>query len=216
MTSGLLHIPAALDLSAVAVGAVGGAATATGRAVADRIDVLGVAIVGIATGLGGSVLRDVLLGEPPAALFGGRYLLAALAASVAGMAFAHWIIRASLGIALLDAVSIGLYLALGITKAQYAGLPIPGAVLVGIVACTGGGLLRDLLLGDPVAVVRVGSWYITAALSAAAVFLICERFTGLGTATAVTVFTASTLRVLALLRAWTSPLARPFTLPSAR
>ncbi|WP_051466607.1 trimeric intracellular cation channel family protein [Actinomadura oligospora] len=217
MTGGALpHIPAGLDLSAVAVGAAAGAASAARRAAAERIDVIGVAIVGIVTGLGGSMLRDVLLGQVPAALRGDRYLLVALSAAAAGMAFAHLVTRAAAVITVLDAASIGLYLSLGISKAGNAGLSTTAAVLVGIVACSGGGVLRDLLLGDSVAIVRVGSWYVTSALLAAGVFLAVRQSAGLGGATTVTTMTAFTLRVLAWRRAWTSPAAKPLNIGIAQ
>ncbi|MEC3917800.1 trimeric intracellular cation channel family protein [Nocardia sp. CDC160] len=203
----LLHIPVGLDLAAVAVGALAGALTATGRAQADRIDVIGVAVIAIATGLGGSILRDCVLGQTPAALRGDGYLLTALLAAGIGTTFAHALIRVSMLIALLDAGALGLYLVLGITKAQLAGVSTGAAVLVGIVACTGGGVVRDLLLGDPVALVRIGSWYVTAALGAAGVFLLCQPHTSLTTATIVTVAAAFVLRAAALRWAWLSPAA---------
>ncbi|MCP2342184.1 trimeric intracellular cation channel family protein [Actinomadura rupiterrae] len=211
----LPHIPAGLDLSAVAVGASAGAASAARRAAAEHIDVIGVAIIGIATGLGGSMLRDLLLGQVPAALRSDRYLLVALAAAAAGMAFAHLVTRATAAITVLDAASIGLYLALGIGKADDAGLPITASVLVGIAACTGGGVLRDVLLGDRLAIVRVGSWYIASALPAAAVFLVVRHGTGPGLATTATTMTAFTLRILAWHRSWTTPLAKPLNIGTA-
>ncbi|WP_198347431.1 trimeric intracellular cation channel family protein [Nocardia terrae] len=205
--TGLLHIPTGLDLSAVAVGALGGAVTATRRAASEGIDVIGVMVIGIATGLGGSMLRDVALARTPAALRGDGYLLTAMAAAGIGMMFAHLLVRAATLIALTDAAALGLYLVLGITKAQLAGLSPTGAVLVGILACTGGGVLRDLLLGDPVALVRIGSWYVTAALGAAGVFLLCQPHLELTIATIATVLTAFALRAAALRWAWFSPAA---------
>ncbi|UGT43471.1 TRIC cation channel family protein [Nocardia yamanashiensis] len=213
MSGEILHIPVGLDLAAVAVGAVGGAAAATVRAAAERIDVLGVVIVGFVTGLGGSLLRDVLLGAPPAALRSDRYLLVTVLAAGAGMVFAHLVVRVEIAVLLLDAVSIGLYLTLGITKAEHAGLPVGSAVLVGLVACSGGGLLRDLLLGDPIGLIRVGSWYVTAALGAAAIFLLARPWSGSLAATIAAVVVAAGLRILALGRSWTSPLARPVIPP---
>ncbi|GAB0106908.1 trimeric intracellular cation channel family protein [Nocardia sp. JMUB6875] len=189
----------------MAVGALAGAVTATVRARADRIDVIGVAVIAIATGLGGSMLRDVALGQAPAALRSDGYLIAALAAAGAGMAFAHWPIRASMAIAVLDAAALGLYLVLGITKAQSAGVSATAAVLVGVLSCTGGGVIRDLLLGDPVALVRIGSWYVTASLGAAGVFLLAQPRTDLTTATVATTLTAFALRAAALRWSWSSP-----------
>ncbi|MFE5286082.1 trimeric intracellular cation channel family protein [Nocardia sp. NPDC056611] len=201
--SGALQIPAWLDLTAVAVGALTGAVTATRHA--DRIDAIGVAVIAIATGLGGSMLRDAALGQLPAALRGDRYLIAALLAAGAGMAFARWLVRAAGVLAVCDAAALGMYLALGITKAQAAGGATTGTVLVGVLACTGGGVVRDLLLGDPVGLVRVGSWYVTAALGAAGVFLLCQPRTGMTVATGAAAVTAFALRTAALRWRWSTP-----------
>lgn len=197
-----LHLPVWLDLTAVGVGALTGAVTATRHA--DRIDAIGVAVIAIATGLGGSMLRDVALARIPAALRGDRYLVVALLAAVLGLAASHLLVRAAILFAVLDAVALGLYLAVGITTAQATGVSATASVLVGILACTGGGVVRDLLLGDPVGLVRVGSWYVTAALGAAGVFLLCQPRTGSTIATGAAVATAFGLRTAALRWQWST------------
>ncbi|MFD7844918.1 trimeric intracellular cation channel family protein [Nocardia sp. NPDC059764] len=200
--SATLHIPVWLDLAAVATGALSGTVTVTRHR--DRIDAIGVAVIAIATGLGGSMLRDIVLGQLPAALRSDRYPVVALLAAAAGMSFAPLLVRATTLLAVLDAAALGMYLALGITKAQAMGLGATAAVLVGVLACTGGGVVRDMLLGDPVGLVRVGSWYVTAALGAAGVFLLCQPRTGLTVATAATVVTAFGLRSAALRWRWST------------
>lgn len=209
MTTATVHLPQALDLAAVAVGALSGAAAAAERDHADHIDVIGVAIVAIATGFGGSIARDLLLAQPPAALRSDRYLIAALAAAAVGMLCAGLVKRAAIVIAVLDAAAIGMYLSLGIAKARHVGDAPGAAVLVGIVACVGGGVVRDVLLGERVGVVRIGSLYITAALPAAVVFLVAAPVEGMGAATGGAVVTAFAVRVAALWFAWTTPPARP-------
>lgn len=216
MTASTVHIPQALDLAAVAVGALSGAAVATGREHTDHIDVIGVAIVGIATGFGGSIARDLLLAQAPAALRSDRYLAAALGAAAVGMMCAGLVARAAIAIAVLDAATIGMYLSLGIAKARHAGDAPGAAVLVGVVACVGGGVVRDVLLGERVGVVRIGSLYITAALPAAVVFLVAAPTEGMGAATSGAVVTAFAIRVAALRFAWTAPPARPLRLPARR
>ena len=68
------QIPLWADLLAVGVGSLQGALFAAGFR-DRRLDLLGVAIIGIATGFGGGILRDVLLGAtPPDSLVDGRYL----------------------------------------------------------------------------------------------------------------------------------------------
>ncbi|MEL4881537.1 TRIC cation channel family protein, partial [Shewanella algae] len=61
-------IPLWADLTAVALGGVQGALFASGFQGQRRLDLLGVAIIGILLGMGGGLIRDLLLGLPPATL----------------------------------------------------------------------------------------------------------------------------------------------------
>jgi uncharacterized membrane protein YeiH len=69
-----IAIPLGAGLTAVGLGALQGALFA-GAFPDRRIDVLGVILIGIALALGGSLVRDALLGEPPVAIRGECYLL---------------------------------------------------------------------------------------------------------------------------------------------
>ena len=67
MSPALFVIPLWLDLTAVAIGAIQGAMFAA-RMKDRRIDLLGVALIGIVVGLGGGLLRDLLINQLPAAM----------------------------------------------------------------------------------------------------------------------------------------------------
>jgi uncharacterized membrane protein YeiH len=84
VTSELFTIPAWADLLAVGIGALQGALFAA-QFRDRRLDLLGVAIIGIATGFGGGLLRDILLGELPAALQSNWYFPVATGAALLGM-----------------------------------------------------------------------------------------------------------------------------------
>ena len=66
-------------------------------------------------------------------------------------------------ITVLDALTIGLFGAIGTTKALALGLPEVPAVFVGVVSAVGGSILRDVLLNLPIALMHVGSLYAVAA-----------------------------------------------------
>jgi uncharacterized membrane protein YeiH len=152
----LFSVPLWADLLAVGIGALQGA-TFAAQFRDRRLDLLGVAIIGIATGLGGGLLRDVLLSELPAALSNNWYLIVATGAALLGMLLERLFSRMSVFITVLDALTIGLYCAIGTTKALAFGLPPVPAVFVGVLSAVGGSIIRDLLLGVPVAVMSVGS-----------------------------------------------------------
>ena len=158
-----LIIPLWADLAAVGVGAVQGAMFAAGFQGQRRLDLLGVAIIGIMVGMGGGLIRDLLIGVPPATLQSNWYLITASAAALLGMLLASALHRANGVIVALDAVAIGMFGAFGTSKALLVGLPIIPAIFVGAAAAVGGGMLRDVIMGLPVSIMHVGSLYAVAA-----------------------------------------------------
>jgi uncharacterized membrane protein YeiH len=155
-------IPLWLDLTAVAIGAIQGAMFA-GRFTDRRFDLLGIAFIGITVGLGGGLLRDILLDGVPAALQSNWYLPVSAAAALLGMLLQSLFNRLGPLIITLDAVTIGLFGALGTSKALAHGLPEIPALFVGVITAVGGSALRDMMLNVPIAVMHVGSFYAVAA-----------------------------------------------------
>lgn len=156
-------IPLWADLTAVGLGGVQGALFASGFRGQRRLDFLGVAIIGIMIGMGGGLIRDLLLGVVPATLQSNWYLLTATAAAIVGMLLSGIFQRVNGVIVALDALVIGLFGAFGTSKALGLGLPVVPAVFVGVCAAVGGSVLRDVLMGLPVAIMHVGSLYAVAA-----------------------------------------------------
>lgn len=201
----LFVIPVWADLLAVGIGATQGALFAA--QFRDRkLDLLGVAIIGIATGFGGGILRDVLLARVPAALTSNWYLIVATVAALLGMLLERLISRLGPLITVLDALTIGLFAAIGSTKALAAGLPVVPAVFVGVVSAVGGSILRDMLMHQPIALMHVGSLYALAAV-AGTISLVGLLVAGAPVFIAAIICVALTVgvRVLAVLFHWTLP-----------
>lgn len=156
-------IPLWADLLAVGVGGVQGALFAAGFQGERRLDLLGVAIMGLLVGMGGGLIRDLLIGVPPATLQSNWYLLTACGAALVGMLLAGVLHRANAIIVVLDAGAIGMFGAFGTVKALTVGMPVVPAVFVGVCAAVGGSVLRDVIMGLPVAIMHVGSLYAVAA-----------------------------------------------------
>jgi uncharacterized membrane protein YeiH len=163
MDQPLFVIPLWADLTAVGLGGVQGALFASGFRGQRRLDFLGVAIIGIMIGMGGGLIRDLLLGVVPATLQSNWYLLTATGAALTGMLLAGIFQRLNAVIVSLDAIVIGLFGAFGTSKALAIGLPPVPAVFVGVCSAVGGSVLRDVLMGLPVAIMHVGSLYAVAA-----------------------------------------------------
>lgn len=162
MSTALFAIPHWLDLTAVAIGAIQGAMFAA-RMKDRRIDLLGVALIGIVVGLGGGLLRDMLINQMPAAMSSNWYLPVATVSALLGMALVRVFVKLNPLIIALDAVTIGLFGAIGATKALAYGLPEIPAAFVGVVSAVGGSILRDMMLNLPIALMHVGSLYAVAA-----------------------------------------------------
>ena len=198
-------VPLWVDLLAVGIGSLQGAMFAS-EYKDRRLDLLGIAIIGIATGLGGGVLRDVLLGEVPRAMTSNWYLLVAVAAAIVGMALQRVFTRLAGVITVLDALTIGLLGAIGSTKALSLGLPEIPAVFVGVIAAVGGSVLRDLLMNLTIAMMHVGSLYAVAAAGGTIVLVVAVS---LGTPVAVSAIAGTSItlviRMLAVRFGWTLP-----------
>ncbi|MBU1588810.1 MAG: TRIC cation channel family protein [Actinobacteria bacterium] len=198
-------IPLWADLLAVGIGSVQGALFAA-QFRDRRLDLLGVAIIGIATGFGGGILRDVLLAQVPAALTSNWYLITATAAALLGMLLERLISRLGPLVTVLDALTIGLFGAIGTTKALSAGLPEVPAIFVGVLSAVGGSILRDLLLNRPIALMHVGSLYAVAAVvGCGSLAIMLDLGVDVFVAASICVGLTFGVRVLAVAFNWTLP-----------
>ncbi|WP_306215201.1 trimeric intracellular cation channel family protein [Actinoplanes sp. RD1] len=194
------------DLIGVAVFAASGASAA----VAKRLDLFGVAFVGFVAALGGGILRDLVIGAvPPLAFADWRYALVAIAAALATFWLHPQLNRLRRTVLLLDAAGLGLFTVTGTLKAVHAGVPPVGACLVGMLTAIGGGLARDLLTGEIPVVLQREIYAIVALGGAVAVSVL----SWLDVADSVTLAAAAAamtgVRLIALRRRWSAPVAVP-------
>ena len=198
-------IPLWADLLAIGIGGLQGAMFAA-QFRNRRLDLLGIAIIGIASGFGGGLIRDLLLNQVPVALQSNWYLIVATGAALIGMLLERLFSKLSTVITVLDALTIGIYCAIGTTKAISIGLPAIPAIFVGVIAAVGGSILRDLLLNLPIALMHVGSLYAVAAVvgSASLVGLLAGGVPVFAAAVFCVLITFS-VRVLAVLFRWRLP-----------
>ncbi|MBH0083276.1 trimeric intracellular cation channel family protein [Salinibacterium sp. SWN167] len=199
------EIPLWAGLLAVGVGAMQGAMFAA-QFRDRRLDLLGVAIIGISTGFGGGMVRDIVLSEVPAVLTTNWYLLVATGAALFGMLLERLIARMGPLITLLDALTIGLFGAIGTTKALAMGLPDVPAIFVGVISAVGGSILRDMLLSMPISLMHVGSLYAVAAVSGTTSLVIMRNYdVPVLLAASICVGITVGVRILAVLFNWTLP-----------
>jgi uncharacterized membrane protein YeiH len=158
----------ALDFAGVAVFAATGALAAA----REKHELVTFAFFGAITGVGGGTLRDLLIGAPVFWVQDWRYIAVCVAASVAVwlVGARPWRFRALLW---LDAVGLAAYGVLGAAKAEaYQVAPLICVVMGALTACFGG-VVRDLLAGQPSILLR-REITVSAALLAASVFVIAR------------------------------------------
>jgi uncharacterized membrane protein YeiH len=205
MTLAPFEIPLPVDLAAVGIGALQGAMFA-GRLKERRLDLLGVALIGILVGLGGGLLRDLLLNQLPAAMQSNWYLLVATLAALLGMALLRLFTRLNPLIIALDAVTIGLFAAIGTTKALAYGVPEVPAVFVGVVSAVGGSILRDVSLNLPIALMHVGSLYaVAAAAGTVLIVVLVELGANITVAATACVVVTTVIRLGSVRFGWSLP-----------
>jgi uncharacterized membrane protein YeiH len=158
-----------IELPAIAVGGLSGGAHAKERG----FDYMGVIVLAIASGLGGGMLRDMILGlGPPLALRDTRYLATVSGAAAVSYLFSRRLNRVKAPLVLIDALALGFFAIAGVDRAISVGLPAPGAAVLGVVAAVGGSVIRDLLANETPSLVLPGELYATSAALGVVAFLV--------------------------------------------
>src|SRR3954468_744438 len=123
-------------------------------AVRARLDAFGVVTLAAVVGLAGGITRDLLIGTPPATFRDWRYLAAVGAAGLVCFFAGSALDRIWRGVLVFDAVGLAVFCVGGASKAVDFGLGPVQAVILGAITAIGGGILRDVLLGDTPTVLR--------------------------------------------------------------
>ncbi|TIC81290.1 trimeric intracellular cation channel family protein [Nocardioides sp. GY 10113] len=195
-----------LDLVGIFVFAISGGLVA----VRNHLDIVGVVVLAMATGLGGGLIRDVLIGDvPPPALVDWRYLAVPATAGLVTFWWHPAVGRFERQVNVFDAAGLGLFCASGALKAEEFGLPLAASAALGLMTGIGGGVIRDVLAGRVPVVLRNTELYAIPALAGATVAAVGVE---LGVRPLVIMWPAIALttgwRLIALRRNWTAPAPR--------
>jgi uncharacterized membrane protein YeiH len=186
-----------LELVGIAVFAASGALTASRK----QMDIGGFIVIATVTAIGGGTVRDLLLGAKPV-YWVMQPVYPAVCAAVAVVLFFTAQKFESRFKALLwaDAIGLSLFCATGTEVAIRAGAPPVAAVMLGVIASTFGGIIRDVLCNEVPLILR-REVYATAALSGAAIYALVRYLHGdLVLATAAAFSVCFTVRAISI--AW--------------
>jgi uncharacterized membrane protein YeiH len=153
-----------LDYAAVIVFGASGALSAAKR----QHDIITFGFFAAITGVGGGTIRDLLIGAPVFWVTRPSYIILCLLAALGVWFLARrgWRFRALLW---LDALGMSAYAVVGCAKAIGLGVHPISAIVMGVITAAFGGVIRDVLAGEPNLLLR-REIYITSALLGASVF----------------------------------------------
>lgn len=198
-----LNAVASLDLFGIAVFAASGALAAAKQ----RQTLVTFAFFALVTGVGGGTVRDLLIGAP--VFWVHDWTFAATCLGTAGLV---WLTPVSVwnerALDWFDAVGIAIYAVFGAWKALSLGIePLP-AMMMGVITACVGGIIRDVLAGEP-SILLKPEIYVTAAALASGLFVLLLWFQlALLPAAIVSAVAGFALRAMAIHRGWAIPAYR--------
>lgn len=175
----VINTPLWLALVTTGVGALEGAIIGRSSKDGARPDVVGLTVFALFLGLGGGMVRDTMLGNLPFESLRTPWYLVVVVASVVVVLVAGRLVPVNSTIFIvLDAMTTGLYAAIGAQYALDFGLPWVGAIFVGMFAGLSGGVIVALLRRETPALLYPGSPYGLLALLGVLVYLPLSQVNG--------------------------------------
>ena len=221
-----VSIPLWIEMAAIVIASISGVLAAREK----HLDIMGAVGLAVVAGLGGGLLRDVIL------QVGDVYMTSqplALPISITTAAvvytFPALVAHQDRLIAVLDILSVGLYAATGADKAMVYGFDPLVCIIMGFLTAVGGGMLRDICMGQIPYIFQRSNFYAFAAIGGAVTYIVLAENTHTSRILALTccVVVTSLLRFLSVhfnimspdeqdLQRVTTPIkkvARPITQP---
>lgn len=133
-------------------GTVAFAVTAVCAVTPKRIDLFGACVMGLITAIGGGTIRDLILSVPVFWANDLNYIWVALGSSILTFVANRLMTRGVIYRAMLylDAIGVAMFAIQAAHKSEYLAFALPlGPILLGLTTAIGGGLLRDMLAGNP-------------------------------------------------------------------
>ncbi len=189
-----------LDLFGIAVFAISGALMAA----RNRQTLVTFAFFALVTGVGGGTVRDLLIGAPVFWVQDARVPVLCLS-----IALLVWVTPVKwwrpAAVDWFDAIGLAAYSVFGAAKAMQLGIgPVPAAIMGIITACVGG-VIRDLIAGEPSIIIRPELYVTAGALSAFSFVLLAQTGIPAFVAAGIAFAAGFALRALAIVKGLALP-----------
>jgi uncharacterized membrane protein YeiH len=191
-----------LNFAGIAVFSASGAVVGVRKG----FDLFGIAVMGVLTGVGGGILRDLLLDiSPPYSIQHWGNMTVALVAVGLGTVFAKVIIRLNTSVLVLDAFGMGFFATAGAALAVDNGASWFAACLLGMLSAIAGSIIRDVLARDVPMVMGPDDLYAIPAMLGAITYVALDYFFPQWIALVVGTVLATALRLAAMIFHWRLP-----------
>ncbi len=183
-----------IDLVGVGVFAISGALVAGGK----KMDLFGVIVLAIITGIGGGTLRDLLLGIPVFWIHQPVYIVVGAGAALFTVVLGRFHAIGRLPLLIADAAGLAFFCVLGAVKAHQIGAGPMIITLMGVITGVVGGVIRDILAGEIPLVLRHDLYATCAVLGAGSFELLSALGVPMELSIWVGVLSALALRIAAI------------------
>lgn len=202
------------------IGTVAFACSGAMVAIKKHLDLLGIIVLGVITAVGGGMMRDILIGNNPPALFVNPIYVFMAFLSVMVLFLIVKFRRMSMAVlesltyerimSLLDAIGLGAFTVVGIDTAIEAGFGEYTFLMIflGVITGVGGGILRDMMAGEIPGVLKKHI-YACASLAGAVTYVVLlkNEIVSAEVAVIVSALLVVVIRVLARHYRWNLPRA---------
>ena len=185
------------------IGTVAFAISGAVQAIKVKMDIFGVAVLGLVTAVGGGIIRDIVIGKVPPAVFQNPiYAVVALVTAVAVFFIApraHYAKWSEKLLYVADSIGLAVFTAVGVDSAYvlgHKGLTL--WLFVGVITGVGGGVLRDVFSGEIPYIFRKHI-YATASLIGVLIIYLLSFVTDFLTASIIGAAVIIVIRLIAML-----------------
>jgi uncharacterized membrane protein YeiH len=177
-------------------------------AVEKKMDVVGILILSTITGIGGGILRDLILGNvPPTAFQDSAYFPIVLGSGILVFFFYRKIKALEKVVVLGDALGLGVFTIVGIEKGLLFGMPPFNCILMGLLTATFGGVIRDVL-ANRIPFILKREIYLSLCFFGGILFFFLRPVLPEWLNSGIVILFISVLRSVAYLKKWNLPRAR--------
>lgn len=190
------------------IGTIAFAISGIRLAAVKRFDLFGAYTIGLVTAIGGGTLRDLLLDLPVFWLQTPIYLAVTGISLLIVVIFRKVLVSHNRLLFIFDAIGLALFVVIGIQKTLASGYPMWGAIVMGTITGSFGGVVRDILINEEPLFFRKDI-YATACIAGGVVYWIIDLCGGSMVAQqAACATTVIGLRFCVLLFDWSLPVLK--------